>query len=474
MDDRTDGRVAVSRRTALGIAATSVAAFGLAACGRSGDEDSTTGPVPDDAVTIAKDAYVYGYPIVLMDVTREAAEATAPANRFQHATALPTPVQREVVRLDRDTLRSTAWLDLTSEPMVLSVPAMDAGRFWLAQVLDAWTNNVHNPSNTRPQARSGTAPYAYAVTGPGWSGTLPDGIAPLPVPTPTAWLIVRIQVDGDSDLPVVRSVQERLRLVPLSGWPANAGPSAPASPPARASVQPPPEWVAEMDPRVFFDRMCGLMSINPPAPEDAPAMRRFAEIGIRPGGAVEGLSDTDLSAAVDTAQQQIPVYLGARTVNENGWLVDPDVGRYGTDYMLRAVIARVALGASLAENAFYPTLFASTDASGGAGRFRLHFAPGQLPPVDDFWSLTAYGADSYLVPNPAEIYAVGHPAPVTLNPDGSSDITLQYSDPGPSVPAGNWLPIPESGQFSLTLRMYAPKPEAIHGRWRPPPLVPVT
>ncbi|MGK8508737.1 DUF1254 domain-containing protein [Nocardia asiatica] len=465
--DTTGGKVTVSRRTAFGIAAT---ALGAAACGGSGEQDAD--PVPGDAVTIAKDAYVFGFPLVLMDVTRVAAEATTPVNRFQHATSLPTPAQREVVRLDRDTLRSTAWLDLTSEPMVLQVPGM-GGRFWLAQVLDAWTNNVHNPSSRRPQAASDAPPYIYAVTGPGWSGVLPEGLTRLPMPTPTVWLVLRIQVDGEDDLPVVRSLQRGLRLVPLSTWRAGVQPPAPAAPPAQESGQSPPELVAEMDARVFFDRMCALLSINPPASEDAPAMRRFATIGIRPGGAVEGVSDIDLATAVETAQQQIPVYIGARTVNENGWLIDPDVGRYGVDYMLRAAIARVALGASLAENAFYPTLFASTDARGDSGRFRLHFAPGQLPPVDAFWSLTAYGADSHLVPNPAAIYAVGHPVPVALNPDGSCDIAVQYADPGPAVPAGNWLPIPAAGQFSLTLRMYAPKAEAVQGRWRPPPLVPV-
>ncbi|WP_181720640.1 DUF1254 domain-containing protein [Nocardia gipuzkoensis] len=472
MDDRPYGKVTVSRRTAFGIAATSMAAFGLSACGGSDDADSAAGSVPGDAATIAKDAYEFGYPLVLMDVTRTAAEETTHVNRFEHAASLPTPAQREVVRLDRDTLRSTAWLDLTSEPMVLSVPGMDSGRFWLVQVLDAWTNNVRNLSSVRPEATS--AALSYAVTGPGWSGALPDGLAALPVPTPTVWLIVRIQVDGENDLPVVRSLQQEVRLVPLSAWIAGTEPPAPAARPGRATAQPPPERVAEMDAAVFFDRMCQLMSVNPPAAEDASAMRRFAEIGIRPGGAVEGVSDIDLAAAVDSAQQQISVYLGARTVNENGWLVDPDVGRYGINYLLRAVVARIALGASLAENAFYPTLFASTDAGDGAGRFRLHFAPGQLPPADDFWSLTAYDADSYLVSNPAGIYAVGHPAPVVLNPDGSSDIALQYTDPGPTVPAGNWLPIPESGQFSLTLRLYAPKAEAIQGRWRPPPLEPAS
>ncbi|WP_330230476.1 DUF1214 domain-containing protein [Nocardia sp. NBC_00508] len=227
-----------------------------------------------------------------------------------------------------------------------------------------------------------------------------------------------------------------------------------------------------MGAREFFDRMCAVMAINPPAPDDAPAMRRFATIGIRPGGEVEGLSDAELGSAAATAQRQIPVYLGANSVNQNGWIYDPTLGAYGTDYLLRATQAWNGLGAALSEDAIYPTFFGSVDDM-NRGRFRLHFAPGKLPPVDAFWSLTAYDADSYLVPNPAGIYAVGHQVPVALNPDGSLDITLQYADPGPSVPTGNWLPIPESGDFSLTLRLYAPKPEAVQSLWHPPPLAPL-
>ncbi|WP_454198265.1 DUF1254 domain-containing protein [Nocardia sp. Marseille-Q1738] len=469
MDHRTDGKVTMSRRTALGMAATSVAAFGLAACGGSDDEIPA---VPDDAATIARDAYIFGYPLVLMDLTRVAAETATPANRLQHAAALPTPAQRDVVRLDRDTLRSTAWLDLGAEPMVLQVPAMGGRRFWLVQLLDAWTNNVHNPSSVRPQAKSAVPPYTYVVTGPGWSGVLPSGLTPMPMPTPTVWLIVRIQLDGDDDLPVVRALQQELKLVPLSVW-TNAREPRAAPPGGLSTAQPPSEQIAEMDARAFFDRMCAVMSTNPPAREDAPAMRHFATIGIRPGGKVHGLSDTELTAAVETAQQQIPVYIGARMVNEDGWLIDPEVGRYGTDYLLRAIIARIGVGAGLRENIFSPTLFASADARGSMGRFRLHFAPGRLPPADAFWSLTAYDADSQLVPNPAGIYSVGYQVPVVLNPDGSLDIAVQYGDPGPSVPAGNWLPIPDSGQFSLTLRLFAPKAEAVQGHWQPPPLTPL-
>lgn len=228
-----------------------------------------------------------------------------------------------------------------------------------------------------------------------------------------------------------------------------------------------------MDARTFFDRMCTVLATNPPAPDDAPAMKRFATIGITPGGRVNGISDGDLTAAVGTARQQIPVYLDPKSVNENGWTFDPAIGAYGTNYLQRAAVAWKGLGANLPKDAIYPTLFATAGANGSTGRFLLHFPPGQTPPVDAFWSLTAYDADSYLMANPAGIYAIGHQIPAVPNPDGSVDLTVQHADPGPNVPPGNWLPIPESGQFSLTLRLYAPKDEAIQGHWQPPPLTPI-
>lgn len=460
----------VSRRTLFGLAAAS--AVGLAAC--SGSDDAASGPVttaPSEAEAIAKDAYIFGFPLVLMDVTRAAAAATTPANRFQHAAALPTPARRDVVRLNLDTLYSSAWLDLRAEPMVLQVPAMD-GRYWLMQVLDAWTNTVHNPSSVRPQAKSG-APCTYAIVGPNWSGTLPDDVIPLPVPTPTVWLLGRIQVNGTEDLPAVHALQQQLQLVPLSDWTERR--PVPTVPPApQADSTPPAKQVAEMDARTFFDRLCAVLAINPPAPDDAPAMKRLATIGITPGGSVVGLSDAELSAAVDTARQQIPVYLDPKSMNENDWTFDPSIGTYGTNYLQRAAIAWKGLGANLPQDAIYPTLFATAGANGSTGRFRLHFPADQTPPVDAFWSLTAYDADNYLMANPAGIYAIGHQVPVVPNPDGSIDLAVQQADPGPEVPPGNWLPIPESGQFSLTLRLYAPKAEAIQGRWQPPPLTPVS
>ncbi|TQM25399.1 DUF1254 domain-containing protein [Nocardia bhagyanarayanae] len=456
----------ITRRTVLGWATT--AAVGLAACDRAAEEDPA---VRSEADLIANEAYVFGYPLVLMHATRDAALKSTPINRFQHAESLPTPDRRDVVRMNLDTLYSTAWLDLSRGPIVLQVPATDPGRYWLMQIMDAWTNTIHNPSSVRPQVRPGvpTPPFTYVITGPNWSGALPEDLTPLPTPTPTVWILGRIQVNGAADIPAVRDIQRGIRLAPLDDWVARR--VAPADPvePAEPS-KPPAEQVDDMDARDFFDQLCVLMDTDPPAPADEPAMARFAEIGIAPGGSVRGLSDADLADAATDAKHTIDVYVDPQTRIINDWTFDPRIGTYGTDYLHRASVARHNLGANLAEDAIYPTYYGTADDNGTPARFRLRFAAGQTPPVDAFWSLTAYGEDDYLVPNPAGIYAVGHQVPVVPGLDGSIELAIQHDDPGSAVPQGNWLPIPSEGPFSLAMRLFAPRPEAIAGRWQPPPV----
>ncbi|WP_330253584.1 DUF1254 domain-containing protein [Nocardia sp. NBC_00565] len=314
----------VSRRAVIGLG---VAGIALAACGKSSDHTSeSTSTASDEVKDIAMDAYVFGYPLVLMDLTRVAAEAITPVNTFQHTTALPTPQRRDLVRLNLDTLYSAAWLDVSAEPMVLQVPAMDPGRYWLMQLLDAWSNTVHNPSSVRPQANSQAQQFSYVVTGPEWSGTLPADLTQLPVPTPTVWLFGRIQVNGPEDIPAVAALQQQLKLVPLSAWTVNKDtPTRSVPTPTDADATPPPKQVLEMDAATFFQRMCAAMAVNPSRPEDEPAMRRFAAIGIRPGGSVHGISDGDLTAAVTAAQKEIPAYADPKMVNENGWSFNPNV-----------------------------------------------------------------------------------------------------------------------------------------------------
>lgn len=468
-----EGAPRLSRRWVLGMGTAVVAGFGLAACGSDSKDASapTTGAPSADPKDVAAEAYTYGYPLVLMDVTRV---STVVTNKFVNAVALPTPENKQVVRVNLDTLYSQAWLDLRAEPMVLQVPAMDGNRYWLMQIMDAWSNTRHNPSSVRPQASKGveTPPYTYLVTGPDWKGEVPNGMTQLAMPTGTAWVIGRIQVDSEQDIGQVRALQDQLKLVPVSAWLRGETDSRGVPIPTNSAMTPPPKQVAAMDGPTFFNRMCALMAANPPAPEDAAALERFAKIGIKPGATVDNLSADMLTSGADKAKTQIPQYQDPKSKNENGWQFATDLGTYGTNYALRARTAAQALGANLPEDSVYPSIFGNADNNGAPVRYRIHFAAGQLPPVDAFWSITAYDGDSYLVPNPAKIYAIGHTRPVVKNPDGSVDLAVQSEDPGASVPQGNWLPIPASGKFSLSMRLYAPKQQALDGTWRVPALAP--
>lgn len=463
-------RFRLTRRSMLGL----VAATGLAACGGE-ESDSGVQPsgTPAERREVATEAYIFGYPMILMDTVRRRSLRYASTNRFLHTTDIPAVSQRTVVQIDLDTLYSVGWLDLREEPVLFEVPEIE-DRYWVMQVLDSWSNTVFTPTSANPLGEPGsTAPFTYAVIAPGWSGTLPPGVVELPVPTGDAWLYGRIEVRGPVDVPAVREIQDRLRLAPLSAWnTAAAGESD--------SITNNQDWsesaglraVEKMSARDFFERMCELMVDNPAAPDDDAALRRFATIGIRPGGSPEGVSTGELDAGADAAKRRIAAYVDPDSRQRNGWVLATNVGRYGTNYLLRAATAYRGLGANVAEVAMYPILFDEADEDGTPLEFTLRFPPGEAPPVGAFWSLTAYGAEGYLVPNPAGIQTVGHPVPPASAPDGSLEFAVQAAEPGPAVPRSNWLPIPAEGQFLLVMRLYEPDQRVLDGRWDPPPLVP--
>ncbi|WP_369640698.1 DUF1254 domain-containing protein, partial [Nocardia sp. JMUB6875] len=426
----------ISRRGLFGVGLAVAASAALAAC--SSDKDGGSAPTTTlsaDPAAIAADAYVFGYPLVLMDATRAAG---GPTNQFVHADSLPTSEDRYVVRMNLDTLYSQAWLDLTAEPLVLQVPGMEADRYWLMQLLDAWTNTTHDPNSVRPQVNSGqqTPPFTYLITGPGWTGSVPAGMTQLRMPTNTVWIIGRVQVNGTDDIPAVRAIQEKMKLAPLSAYQADPEISTPGVVfGSGLKGSSPSKEVANLDGPAFFAKLCALMAADPATAGDAPALKRFATLGITPGGTPTADAAV-LDAGVTAGKKQLADYRNPQATEVNGWSYSANVGAYGTDYPLRARTAQVGLGANLPQDALYPTLNGMADINGTPQRFRLHFTPDQLPPVDAFWSITAYDADSFLVPNPANIYAVGHQIPITKNPDGSFDITIQNADPGPTVPSG--------------------------------------
>jgi hypothetical protein len=431
----------------------------------------------DQAAEIAVGAYVFGYPLVLMDVTRQVMTAVpkagareAPVNQLVHIREFPDPTFTEVVSPNADTLYSTAWLDLTKEPIILSVP--DVGkRYYLMEMLDTWTNVFAAPG-TRT---TGNGRGDFAIVGPQWKGKLPADVKEIKSPTNMIWLLGRTQTNGKEDYAAVRSIQDQYKLTPLSAWGKDYKP--PDNAPVAAGVDmktPPVEQVAKMDAATFFARLNTLMKDNPPSNADASAVNSFAAIGVAPGTpfdlkSLDQVVAKSVEGSVKTAQAKIVAEARKPHGKKvNGWDVMTNLGRYGTDYLFRSVVAIVGLGANLPEDAIYPRATEDTDGQPltGANSYVVHFPKGQLPPVNAFWSLTMYNSKQFFVQNPINRYAIGDRDKLKFNDDGSLTINIQHESPGKEKES-NWLPAP-ADQFNMFMRLYWPKKEIEDGAWKMP------
>ncbi|SDD71317.1 Uncharacterized conserved protein [Cupriavidus sp. YR651] len=448
----------------------------LSACSSTSEPVVTETPAaeqPSDQAmkALSAEVFTYGYPLVLMDVTREVMTAKVPPNTFVHKRTFPDPTYTDVVSPNADTLYSSAWIDVSKEPVVLSLPDT-SGRYYLMPVMDAWTNVIASPG----KRTTGTKRVAFAIVGPDWQGTLPKGVKEIRSPTALAWVIGRTQANGRQDFPVVHRLQDQYRLIPLSIWQKGGRMAPPPLPPRVALIDtqtPPVEQVAAMDAQAFFSRLSALLPENPPAPEDAAMVEKMKRMGVKPG---EPFKTTVLEPSTARAVQEgATAALAGITANarkgaagSTGWRMQRDLGTYGVDYGKRAAIAMVGLGANLPEDAIYP--WTRADATGrpfdGGSRYVLHFDKGQLPPVKAFWSLTMYNDKHAFVSNPLQRYTIGSRDRLRYNRDGSLDIYIQYDRPAPDQIA-NWLPAPPEA-FSLMLRAYWPDQVLLDGKWTPP------
>jgi hypothetical protein len=409
------------------------------------------------AEQLGVDAYLYGFPLVLMDTTmrrmtnvpRPGLAGGAPVNQIGHTRAFPEPASRNVVSPNADTLYSIAWLDLSQGPVVLHVPDT-GGRYYLMQALDAWTNTFAAPG----KRTTGTGTGDFVFSGPQWKGEAPKGVTVYRSPTNMVWILGRIQTNGKSDYAAVRTLQDQFRVFPLSAWGKSYQAPDGRTDPSVDMRTPPVQQVMAMDAAAFFSRLAALMKENPPAAADVPAVKDFD---------YRKLDAATLERAVKSAQGVLRVGIGGFGALENGWRVDRGVGTYGTEYRRRAAIAAGGLGANLAVDALYP--YTVQDSEGrklsGDGRYVLHFEKERTPPVNAFWSLTIYDMSHFFVPNPIDRYAIGDRDPLVFNADGSLDIYIQNE--APPGKASNWLPAPKD-DFNLILRMYWPKPDA----WKVP------
>ncbi len=418
-----------------------------------------------DLRDIAERAYVYAYPLVLLEATRGA----QPVNQFTHVPQFPRPDIRQIVRPNADTLYSNAWLDLAKEPILIHVPDSN-GRFYLLQFMDAWTETFADPG----KRTTGTAEAWLAIVGPNWKGKLPEGVTRLDAPTNIVWLLGRTQTNGASDYENVHAFQRDMRMMPLSAYPKGEQKLGSALALGTAVGGTPPDRVKAMEPGAFFAAFARAMKESKPHSADAPMVRDLARLGILPGEDFEASKLTSeqlqaLNQGAHAASAQVEQMITAAAAAKPGWAgFNKNIGRYGTNYMARAAIARFAIGANPPEDAIY--LNSSADDGGrllsGAARYRMHFDKASLPPVRAFWSLTAYDMDGYFIANPINRYAIGDRDAMKFNSDGSLDIYFQSQNPGPEKES-NWLPS-GNGLFNLTIRLYWPEEAILNGTWHPP------
>ncbi len=427
---------------------------------------------------IAVEAFTYLYPLVLMDVTRrvttnyEAGKkpGMGPVNAFHHMREFPPADFKEIVRPNFDTLYSSAWLDLSREPMIISAPDTQ-GRYYLLPILDLWTDVVAVPG----KRTTGTRAKHFAVVPQGWKGRLPKDVERIESPTTFAWVIGRTQTNGPKDYPAVHKVQDGYRVTPLSAWGKTLKPVKFVLDATVDMKTPPSEQVASMSAAKFYSYAAEILKKNPPHVTDWSQVARLRRLGLEIGKSfdvaraperVRAALDRSTKEAQTLIKEKIPTL--ARVAN--GWQMNTDtMGVYGNYYLKRAIVALVGLGANQPEDAIYPLNIGDSEGRPleGNREYVLHFEKAELPPVSAFWSVTMYDADGFAVPNKLNRFALGDRDALKYNADGSLDLYIQAESPG-SEKEANWLPSSATGRLGVTMRLYAPAAPALDGRWNPP------
>jgi hypothetical protein len=433
----------------------------------------------------AVDSYVYGYPLVTMElarrvmtnVARPTRDKLAPMGQVARQRAFPTASDREVTAPSVDALSTSAWLDVSAGPWIVSVPDM-RGRYLLLPLLSAWTDVFEVPGSRT----TGTKAQKFAITGPGWMGKLPAGVKEFRSPTALVWMMGRISSSGTRpDLAEAHALQDKIAVYPLSFLGKKYVAPAGKPDPAVDMKTPVREQVHGLDAVAYFRLLASLLKTNPPAAADAEAVAELGKFGLVPGqdfdgGKLDSVSLRALASAPKLAQARIMGQGEKAGTTVNGWNVRTrGVGVYGADYLQRAHMAATGLGASRPQDAVSPV--AEVDSEGkpldGSRKYTLHFAKGQQPPAKASWSITAYDGQLFLAPNKLNRHARSSRDRFHVNKDGSIDLFIQKDSPGKAREA-NWLPAPP-GKFVLMMRLHWPlekPPSILDGSWKPPAVTP--
>jgi len=437
-------------------------------------EQNTISPHLDDSriQEIIRTAYTFFYPLVLLEFTRQKTAPTlASMNQFFHVTETPNEKFTLIVRPNVDTLYSSAWVDVSQEPVVFTVPAM-GDRYYVFEMLDQWSDVFAAPG-TRT---NGNMAASFALVPICWKGELPSGMQKIECPTALVWILGRIQINGVADLSVVRVLQNGFTLTPLSLYKKEKSKQNDVTEnvQTRAFGRAPLAQIEALSAEAFFEMALRIFGQTQAHSNDWPILTEMALLGLVPGGTLAQLDARvvlNMQKAYAEAIALLKKSAGKIGLVTDGWMIATKTGTYGTDYFERALVARFGVGANVPQDAVYPSTY--VDCMGelldGKREYVLHFDVKQLPPVRAFWSVTLYNQEGFLVANELNRYALGDRDALKYNKDGSLDIFIQHKKPIRKNRA-NWLPAPR-GPFNLSARLYWPKENVLQGDWHMPPVI---
>jgi hypothetical protein len=434
---------------------------------------------PAEARIIAKEAYIYGFPMVdnyriqhAYFVDRENPEFKAPWNQIRNIPRVYTPEDKAIQTPNSDTPYSMIGMDLRAEPIVLTVPPIEKGRYFSIQLIDLYTFNfAYIGSRT-----TGNDGGSFLIAGPDWKGETPKGVKKaIRSETELTLAAYRTQLFNPSDLDNVKKIQSGYKAEPLSAF---LGEAAPKAAPAIAFIKPLTPEQQRKSPE-FFNILNFVLHFCPTDPSEKELMARFGKIGVGAGTAIDsGKLPPELRKAIEDGMADAWVELGnLKKQVDAGEVSSGEL--FGTreylknNYLYRMIAAVMGIYGNSKQEAMYPVYAVDSDGHklDGANRYALRFAPGQLPPVNAFWSLTMYELPaSLLVANPLNRYLLNSPMlpQFQRNADGGITLHIQNESPGADKEA-NWLPAPQ-GPFIVFMRLYWPKPEALEGTWKQPPM----
>ena len=430
-----------------------------------------------ESYILATNAYLWGSTLVRMEqIARQYTDMSqpqndtsyrAPLNHFGHARRLPTDQDTDMPTANRDTLYSSAVVDVSKEPMILSTPDVD-NRYFVIDMFDMW-HNLFKYVGTRA---TGDNAQEIMIVPPHWQGDIPKGIAVVEAPTTKVWLWGRTQVFGEKDYPAVHTIQDQYKLTPLSRY-ISQDPSNFISPALSARAG------KTDDPLRFYEELGAYLKTNPIPERQQALLGQFNKIGLSKDGFDRSKLTPSMKIQLEKAVKDGQQIVANQTSNpvtmkmKDGWYYSFVLDQFGDDNALRSLISHPYLGGQGAKEAMYPITY--TDAKGqllsGNTQYTMHFK--DEPPVGSFWSVTVYDAkNKMLISNDIRRFNINDQTPIQKNKDGSFDLVLSHKKPTDSKQLANWLPTAEGNFYAIT-RLYIPSQDILDMKWTVPPINPI-